>query len=113
MKFNLKDLNEFREEAELALSNDRYDIYDLKLEHLTVSITVLHAKKETRGHSHENIEEVYMCLGGSGQIQIGEEKIPFKEKDFVTIPMGKFHRVFNNSAKDLVFMAIFEKYERV
>ncbi len=105
---------EFENVADLVLDNERYKVYDLKLEHLTVSITKLHPKKETRGHSHENIEEVYICFDGKGVIQIGEEKIPFEKGDIVTIPLGVFHRVFNtNSKKILSFMAIFEKYERV
>lgn len=105
-------ISQFRELAQLAISNERYEVYDLKLEHLTVSITYLHAGKETRGHEHGEVEEVYFCLSGEGKIQVGEETMPFSKDDIITIPMGTFHKVFNPSQKDLVFMAIFEKYER-
>ena len=110
MKFRTET---FKDVAELVLDNERYKVYDLKLEHLTVSITELHPGKETRGHSHENVEEVYLCLEGNGEIEVGEERMTFEKGDIITIPLGAFHRVYNKSKKVLKFMAIFEKYERV
>lgn len=107
--FNIK---KFSENAELIRSNERYNVYDLKLEHLTVSMTLLHKKQETTGHSHENIEEVYLCLSGNGRIQIDDEIQKFEKNSLVVIPIGKFHKVFNDSEKDMTFLAIFEKYER-
>lgn len=109
MKFNLKD---FKENAELVRSNERYDLYDLKLEHLTVSMTVMKPQQETTGHSHNDIEEVYLCLEGKGKIQVGVETFDFSKNDLVVIPVGKFHQVFNQGKKKMVFLAIFEKYER-
>ncbi|HIK00149.1 TPA: cupin domain-containing protein [archaeon] len=102
----------FKEIAELALSNERYNVYDLKLEHLTDSLTELRAGKETRGPKHENIEEVYMCLEGNGEMEIDAERFKFEKGDVVTIPLGAFHRVYNNSKKEMKFLAVFEKYER-
>ena len=105
-------LDKFKEDAELAKSDETYDIHDLKLEHLTVSTTTLHAGKETRGHEHAEKEEVYLCLEGSGTLQVGEETADFVKGDLVTIPLGAFHKVVNNSEGELVFLCIFEKYER-
>jgi len=82
----------------------------LKLEHLTVSITELHAGKETRGHKHENVEEVYFCLEGNGEMEVDNERFKFEKGDVVVIPQGAFHRVYNTSKKELKFLAIFEKY---
>ncbi len=109
MKFRLDDFNKV---AQLVLDNERYKVYDLKLDHLTVSVTELHPGKETRGHKHDEIEEVYFCKEGKGQIIVGEEAMDFEKGDVVTIPLGAFHRVLNPSKKELVFLAIFEKYER-
>ncbi len=102
----------FKEIAELAMSNERYNVYDLKMEHLTVSITELHPGKETRGHKHENIEEVYVCLEGAGDMEVDSERFRFEKGDIVTIPSGAFHRVYNTSKKEVRFLAVFEKYER-
>jgi len=105
-------LDKFKEVAELVKSTDVYDIHDLKLEHMVVSTTRLHPGKETRGHEHADKEEIYICLEGSGKLQIGEELVPFVKGDLVTIPLGDFHKAFNDSDSDLVFLCVFEKYER-
>ncbi|HIK02021.1 TPA: cupin domain-containing protein [archaeon] len=109
MKFNF---DTFKDVANLVKSTERYDLYDMKLDHLTLSMTRMNPKQETRGHDHEGVEEVYFCLDGDGQIQVGEEKIDFKKGDVVTIPPGDFHKVFNPSDSELVFFSIFESYDR-
>jgi oxalate decarboxylase/phosphoglucose isomerase-like protein (cupin superfamily) len=94
-------------------SNDIYDIHDLKLNHLTVSTTRLHSGKETRGHTHPgDQEEIYICLEGSGKIIIGEVESSFEKGDLLAIESGEFHKVINDSETDLVFLCVFEKYER-
>jgi|TARA_Y100000310_G_C20700453_1_gene829258 quercetin dioxygenase-like cupin family protein len=105
-------LEKFAEVAEQAKSNEIYDIHDLKMEHLVISTTRLHAGKETRGHEHAEKEEVYLCLEGSGKLIMGEETAGFAKGDLVTIPAGDFHKVVNDSEADLVFLCVFEKYER-
>jgi mannose-6-phosphate isomerase-like protein (cupin superfamily) len=105
-------IKKFPEIAELVKSNERYNLYDFKLEHLVVSMTVLNPEQETRGHSHDNVDEIYICTSGSGKIQVGEEEFDFKEEDIVTIPSGAFHKVVNPTTEKLIFLSIFEKYER-
>ena len=110
MKFNISD---FTRIAEKIRSTDVYDIYDLKvLKNITASMTILHPGKCTSGHSHENKEEVYLFLEGSGEMQMGDERFDVKKGDVVLINGGKFHKVFNpNGPRDLKFFCIFEKYE--
>lgn len=110
MKTNLE---KFSEVSALVKSNETYDIYDLPMEHLIVSMTRLHAGKETRGHTHPGQqEEVYICMEGSGKLQIKDSEQLFGKYDIATIPIGAFHKVINNSKKDLVFLCVFEKYNR-
>ena len=109
MKTTIKD---FPKVAELIKSNERYNLYDYKLDHLVLSMTVLNPEQETRGHSHENIDEIYICIEGEGKIQVGEEEFDFKPGDMITIPPGDFHKVFNTTKNKLSFLSIFEKYER-
>ena len=104
-------IDKFKEAAELVKSSERYEIYDYKTDHLTISMTVMKPNQETRGHEHEGIDEVYICTAGEGKIQVGEETFDFKKGDIVTIPSGAFHKVFN-TGETLEFLAIFEKYER-
>lgn len=84
------------------------------LKNLTVSKTILHPGKETSGHSHSGLEEVYFFKSGYGSIQLGENIFPVKSGDIILIPDGEFHKVFNNedSKQDLVFVCVFQKYER-
>ena len=105
-------IKKFPEDVELVKSNERYELYDYKTDHLTISMTVMKPHQETRGHEHDNIDEVYICTGGTGRMQVGEAEFEFKEGDIVTIPSGAFHKVFNSSDEKLSFLAIFEKYER-
>ena len=110
MKFHISG---FTEIAEKIRSTDVCNVYDFKfLDNLVVSMTELHPGKETSGHSHENEEEVYIFLEGSGEMQLGDERFPVKKGDIVLIRGGKFHKVFNpKGPEDLKFFCIFEKYE--
>ncbi len=111
MKFHLDD---FTRIAKKIRSDDAYNVYDFNfLNNLTVSMTHLHPGKNTKGHSHENEDEVYIFLGESGEMQIGEERFPVKGGDVVLVSKGKFHRVFNpNGSDDLRFFCVFEKYRK-
>jgi len=89
--------------------NETYQVQDnTSLKNLVLSKTVLHAKKETRGHSHPGQEEVYFFIRGEGMMQIDEEKFSVKEKDIILIPDGAFHKVYNKSDTDLEFVCIFD-----
>ena len=108
MKFSV---NDFEKVGEVIRQTEVYKVMDIKkLEHLVISMTVLHPKKETKGHSHEGKEEVYFFREGSGTMQLDEEKFGVKAGDAVLIPAGSFHRVFNPGDSDLVFVCVFEKY---
>jgi mannose-6-phosphate isomerase-like protein (cupin superfamily) len=105
-------ISDFEKNVPIVKTSDVYDIHDLELEHLTASVTVLHAGKQTRGHAHDNIEEIYFFLNGNGKMLVGEEEIDVSEGDMVAIPCGVFHRVINNSGEDVRLLAVFEKYKR-
>ena len=107
-------IEEFPERVRPIRDNEVYSVHDLEyLEHLNVSMTVLHPGKATRGHSHEgDEEEVYFFVEGSGEMQLGEERFPVKKGDVVLIRKGKFHRVFNTQVEgELKFLCVFEKYK--
>ncbi|MFO7872206.1 MAG: cupin domain-containing protein [Candidatus Undinarchaeales archaeon] len=106
------NIDTFQEDVECVKSNERYDIHDYKTDKLIISMTVMKPHQETRGHDHEDVDEVYICTEGEGKMQVGEEELDFKKGDVITIPLGAFHKVFNPSDKELKFLAIFEKYER-
>jgi mannose-6-phosphate isomerase-like protein (cupin superfamily) len=102
-------------EGVIVKDNETYVLEDNNfLEHLTLSRTYLKPGKSTRGHSHENQEEVYIFTHGNGIMTIGEEKFVAKSGDTFLIPKGHFHRVENASdSESCAFTCIFEKYDRL
>ncbi len=102
---------QYKKIAKLIRSNEVYDVYDHPvLDHLNLSMTELHPGKETSGHSHEGIDEIYFFVLGNGRIQIGENSQDCEAGEVYTIPGGAFHKVFNTSDKELIFWCVFEKY---
>ena len=103
-------LNQFASKANLVKESDRYEVYDLGLENLVISMTVLHEDKSTTGHSHNDTNEIYFFIKGKGKIQLDNRREDVTEGDIVLISRGVFHRVFNQEKGDLTFLCFFEKY---
>lgn len=104
-------LDEFKRVGKVAKQSDVYTVLDVsKLDNLVISETTLHPGKETSGHSHADADEVYFLVKGSGSMQLDDERFGVKERDIILIKRGSFHKVFNKSKKDLVFVCVFEKY---
>lgn len=101
-------------EGVIMKDNETYVLEDNNfLEHLTLSRTCLKPGMSTRGHSHENQEEVYIFTYGKAIMTIGEDQYEAKSGDTFLIPKGKFHKVQNLSNTDsCAFTCIFEKYDR-
>jgi mannose-6-phosphate isomerase-like protein (cupin superfamily) len=97
----------------IVKDNDTYLLEDnTGLERLTVSKTTLHAGKETTGHKHDGVEEAYMFISGFGHIEVGDNDYNVQSGSIILIPDGDFHKVFNLGDEDLVFVAVFEKYDK-
>ncbi|UCD03057.1 MAG: cupin domain-containing protein [Candidatus Aenigmatarchaeota archaeon] len=108
MKFAI---DEFEKVGKIVKQSDVYTVIDVsKLEHLNVSLTILHPRKETGGHSHEGAEEVYNFAEGEGKMKLDDREFAVKRGDIVIIPDGMFHKVFNTGKTDLKFVCVFEKY---
>lgn len=105
------DIKEFAGIVKPIRDTDVYSVHDLEyLEHLNVSMTILHAGKETSGHEHEGADEVYMVMDGKGEMQLDTKRFPVDSGDIILVKGGQFHKVFNTSREDLVVICIFEKY---
>ena len=101
-------------DGEIVKDNETYVLEDNNfLENLTLSRTFLKPGKMTRGHSHEDQEEVYFFTHGEALMVIGEEHHHAKQGDVFLIPKGAFHRVINKSEdSSCAFTCVFEKYDR-
>ena len=89
--------------------NATYKIVDYVSESgLTLSITTLHAMKETRGHEHD-YPEIYYIVSGAGFMDLGGKEIKLSVRDVVNIPAGVFHKVYNRRNHSLVFSCTYKK----
>jgi len=77
------------------IDRERYEIYDYTFGDLVVSLTVLHPKKETRGHKHPWREIYFFLSSGFGVMTLGNESINVYRGDVVLVPEDVFHRVSN------------------
>lgn len=90
-----------------------YRLYDNRyLKNLVLSKTVLNPEKATRGHKHDNLDEIYFFEEGEGCIQLDQEFIDVEPGSVVLIPGGVFHRVHNPTNSRLVFISVFQTYTR-
>jgi mannose-6-phosphate isomerase-like protein (cupin superfamily) len=106
------DIKEFAGKVKPIRDNETYSVHDLEyLDRLNVSMTVLHPGKATNGHEHEGKDEVYLVVDGKGELQMDSRRFPIETGDIILIKGGQFHRTFNTSNEDLVFLCVFEKYQ--
>lgn len=94
--------------------DERYKVEDNTfLKNLTLSKTTLYADQETTGHSHDDLDEVYIFLFGTGYMIVDKLKFEVSEGDVILIPGGAFHKVHNDDIQEpLVFACVFQAYER-
>lgn len=59
-------------------------------------------------HYHCGIEEAIFVLEGSGQLRIGEDRVPVRTGDFVALPAGPehAHQLLNDSDAPLRYLCI-------
>jgi glycerol-3-phosphate cytidylyltransferase len=101
-------------EGKKVADTDVYTIIDSEvLEKLTVSSTTLAPGKSTKGHSHDDIDEVYHFISGHGVIYItppGKPTMHYRvgTGKVFTINSTEHHKVSNQSfEEDLVFVCTF------
>ena len=87
----------------------RYVVKDnTDLSNLVVSSTHLNAGKSTTGHRHAGQEEVYVFVGGSGQMELDHKIFDVTAGDTVLIHDNVFHKVHNNTDVGLKFICVFD-----
>jgi glycerol-3-phosphate cytidylyltransferase len=97
----------------LVKENDVYTVRDnTTLDKLTLSSTVLHPLQKTKGHYHDDVDEVYHFISGSGIMTINSDDRKalheVKGNSFITVNGGDYHQVENTSPEeDLVFACTF------
>ena len=57
-------------------------------------------------HLHEDVEEVYYILEGSGEVRIGDEVTSVSNGDIIYIPPRKIHTLIQHGDKMLRFITV-------
>jgi mannose-6-phosphate isomerase-like protein (cupin superfamily) len=71
------------------LQEARFAKYDLDLEQTGVSLMrVKPEKRQGFGHKHENCEEVYVVLSGSGRVKLDDDIVEIEPLDAVRVSPG-------------------------
>jgi mannose-6-phosphate isomerase-like protein (cupin superfamily) len=70
-----------------------------------VSLAKLQPTLSYQRHNHEDHEEVYYIIHGTGQITIGSETAKFKDGDVIYIPEKSMHSITNDGSDMVEFLA--------
>jgi mannose-6-phosphate isomerase-like protein (cupin superfamily) len=70
-----------------------------------VSLAKLQPTLSYQRHNHEDHEEVYYIIRGTGQIRIGSETARFKDGDVIYIPEKSVHSITNDGSDMVEFLA--------
>jgi len=102
--------SEFPDKGNRIKDDERYRLTDCNLGGLTVSMTELHVGQETKGHFHDDEDEVYQFISGVGRMQLGDDPdsaFPTASGMIVLVKAGDFHKLFNDGDTDLVCWCVF------
>jgi mannose-6-phosphate isomerase-like protein (cupin superfamily) len=88
------------------LQEARFAKYDLDAEQTGVSLMrVKSGKRQGFGHKHENCEEVYVVLSGSGRVKLDDDIIEIEALDALRVSPG-VTRQFEAGSDGLEMLAV-------
>jgi mannose-6-phosphate isomerase-like protein (cupin superfamily) len=70
-----------------------------------VSLAKLQPSLSYEPHEHQDHEEIYYIINGSGHIKIGDETAEFRDGDIIYIPEKTNHSITNDSNEMVEFLA--------
>ena len=56
----------------------------------------LQGRKTSDHHQHDQLEQVYYILSGTGEVLYGDERFPVRDGDAIYLPAGVHHQMFND-----------------
>lgn len=88
------------------MSEGQYDEENACMEVLRfVSLAWLQPGLAYHAHAHDDHEEVYYIMEGTGKIIVDEEEQSIKEGDCIYIPINSVHQIINDSDEMIKFLA--------
>jgi mannose-6-phosphate isomerase-like protein (cupin superfamily) len=70
-----------------------------------VSLAKLQPTLSYERHDHQDHEEIYYIINGSGKIKIGDEVAKFRDGDVIYIPENTSHSITNDGSEMVEFLA--------
>jgi mannose-6-phosphate isomerase-like protein (cupin superfamily) len=70
-----------------------------------VSFAKLQPRLSYEPHHHEDHEEVYYIINGTGKIKIGKEESRLRDGDIIYIPENTTHSIINDGEQTIDFLA--------
>jgi mannose-6-phosphate isomerase-like protein (cupin superfamily) len=70
-----------------------------------VSYAKLQPSLSYEPHLHEDHEEVYYIINGTGKIKMGNEEVRFRDGDIIYIPENTTHSIINDGEEMIDFLA--------
>jgi mannose-6-phosphate isomerase-like protein (cupin superfamily) len=70
-----------------------------------VSLAKLQPRLSYEPHEHEDHEEIYFIINGTGKVKIGNEEARFRDGDVIYIPEKTTHSIVNNGEEMVNFLA--------
>jgi mannose-6-phosphate isomerase-like protein (cupin superfamily) len=70
-----------------------------------VSFAKLQPSLSYQPHHHEDHEEVYYIINGTGKIKMGNEEVRFRNGDIIYIPENATHSIINDGEQMIDFLA--------
>ncbi|HEX7207215.1 MAG TPA: cupin domain-containing protein [Nitrososphaeraceae archaeon] len=70
-----------------------------------VSLAKLQPSLSYEPHEHEDHEEIYFIISGTGKIKIGSEETRFRDGDIIYIPEKTTHSISNDGEEMVNFLA--------
>ncbi len=69
--------------------------------HIVAGLTIFEPGESSSRHNHPGSEEVDIMVRGTGDVVVGDKRIPFNDGDWIFIPEGVFHQHVNNGNEPL------------
>ena len=70
-----------------------------------VSLAKLQPRLSYEPHEHEDHEEIYFIINGTGKVKIGNEEALFRDGDIIYIPEKTTHSIVNDGEEMVNFLA--------
>jgi mannose-6-phosphate isomerase-like protein (cupin superfamily) len=81
------------------------DAGDLGARNLSVTWVDVPPGAEQRSNSHEECEQVYVVVRGSGKMRVAGDEEQVEEGDLVFIPPATEHAIMNDGSETLVYVS--------